>query len=103
MSKRYVRICELVSRPARGKHPARQGRYGWSESTHWRKVASGQFPKPVTLAGVVCWPLDVIEQWEAEQLQRQHEPREHVVAAGKLSVQARREKREAAQSMLEAA
>lgn len=93
MAMRYVRVSDLASRPERGKQPPSRGRYPWSESTHWRKVKNGEFPSPITLAGVVCWPLDVIEQWEAEQLQQPYQARAHVVAAGELSVQARREKR----------
>ena len=62
MNPRFLKKSDLISRPDR------QGRYPWSATTHWRKVKEGKFPPPVTVAGIMCWPVDVLEKWEAEQM-----------------------------------
>lgn len=62
MQPKFLKKRDLVSTSAR------QGRYPFSSSTLWRKVRAGAFPAPVVLAGVQCWPLDVLERWEAQQL-----------------------------------
>lgn len=44
------------------------GRYPVAQSTIWRWVARGEFPRPVRLAGgTTAWPVAAIEQWEAER------------------------------------
>lgn len=70
MQPRYFRRADLVSTPAKGKKPAHRGRYPWSMSTLWRKVHLGEFPAPVRIAGIPCWPIDVLESWEREQLEK---------------------------------
>jgi hypothetical protein len=86
---RFIRLAELTSAPRRGAKPERRGRYPFSEATLYRKIRTGLFPQPITLAGVVCWPLDVLEAWEAAQRQQPHLPRPHVLAAAASSLRAR--------------
>lgn len=68
MNPRYLKRADLVSRPGKaGKRPPTRGRYPWSATTLWRKIRDGKFPPPVVIAGIPCWPVDVLEAWEAEQ------------------------------------
>lgn len=61
MERKYLRIRELASTPTRS------GRWPVSPATIWRKVASGELAAPMRLfAGVSAWPLEVIEQYEAQ-------------------------------------
>lgn len=62
MQPRFLKKRDLITTPAR------RGRYPFSAATLWRKVRQGTFPAPVVLAGIQCWPLDVLERWEAQQL-----------------------------------
>jgi hypothetical protein len=64
---RFLKKADLISRPAKGKKPARRGRYPFSATTLWRKIKEGQFPAPVVIAGIRCWPVDVLEAWEQKQ------------------------------------
>jgi hypothetical protein len=68
MEPKFLKRGDLVSRPGRGKSPPRKGRYCFSATTLWRRVKAGTFPAPVTVAGIQCWPVDVLEAWEAAQL-----------------------------------
>ncbi len=76
MQPRYLKRSDLITRPGdkAGKRPPQRGRYPWSSTTLWRKVKTGQFPPPVTIAGIACWPVDVLEAWERKQ-QEAVEPR----------------------------
>jgi predicted DNA-binding transcriptional regulator AlpA len=41
----------------------------WSSATHWRKVASGDFPAPVKLsARVTAWRVEDVRKWMAERV-----------------------------------
>ena len=68
MTQRYVKRSAIITRPGKEGEPPRAGRYPFSATTLWRKVRDGKFPPPIELAGVQCWPLDVLERWEAEQM-----------------------------------
>lgn len=67
MSVRYLKKADLVTRPGTGRTPPQRGRYPFSASTLWRRIKDGRFPAPVVIAGIPCWPVDVLEQWEREQ------------------------------------
>lgn len=83
MARKFFRMRDLASTPAR------EGRYPANPSTLWRWVKAGKFPQPVKLAsGMTAWPLDAIEQWEAE---RGFTPRTSILAAAQAS-QAKRSK-----------
>jgi hypothetical protein len=66
MQPRYFKKSDLVTRRG-GKGGERHGRYPFSATTLWRRVKEGKFPAPVIVAGIPCWPVDVLEQWEREQ------------------------------------
>lgn len=63
MQPRYLKKSDLVTVRG-GKAGQRQGRYPFSATTLWRKIKTGDFPPPVTIAGIQCWPVDVLERWE---------------------------------------
>jgi predicted DNA-binding transcriptional regulator AlpA len=69
MQPRYLKKSDLVTRRAGKKtnKPERRGRYPFSSSTLWRLIKAGRFPEPVIIAGIKCWPLDVLEEWERRQ------------------------------------
>ena len=61
---KFIRIRELAST---SKRP---GRWPVSAATIWRWAASGALPAPVRLGpGTTAWPIEAIEQFEAEQAQ----------------------------------
>jgi hypothetical protein len=64
MKPKFLKRGDLVS----SRSPPKQGRYPWGTTTLWRRVKAGTFPPPVTVAGIQCWPVDVLEAWEAAQL-----------------------------------
>jgi hypothetical protein len=64
---RYLKKSDLVTRPGNANRPAQRGRYPFAATTLWRKVKEGSFPPPVTIAGIKCWPVDVLEEWERKQ------------------------------------
>lgn len=60
--KRVIRISQLAS------SDKRQGMLPMSKSTIWRKVLSGEFPKPFKLSErVTVWDMDEVERWLANQ------------------------------------
>lgn len=57
----YVREAQLVTKKGR------QGIIPFSPATLWRKVASGEFPKPVKLSvGVTAWKVEDVRAWMAQ-------------------------------------
>ena len=68
MQPRYLRIRELATAPARGKEPARQGRYPVSAATIWRWQKQGKFPPSVRLGEqTTAWLVDDLDRWDAER------------------------------------
>jgi hypothetical protein len=65
MQPRFLKKSDLVSTRTR------RGRYPFCAATLLRKIREGKFPPPVNIAGIKCWPVDVLEAWEQEQLQKQ--------------------------------
>lgn len=65
----YLRQTQLIGcREIPGKRPACKGIIPFSATTLWRKVAAGQFPKPVKLsAGVTAWKVEAIRAWMQEK------------------------------------
>jgi prophage regulatory protein len=52
----YVRQSQLIP-----------GILPFSDSTLWRKVKAGEFPKPVKLSKrITCWRVEDIRAWMAE-------------------------------------
>jgi prophage regulatory protein len=53
----YVRQCQLIP-----------GILPFSDSTLWRKVKAGEFPRPVKLSKrVTAWKVEDIRAWMAER------------------------------------
>jgi len=60
----YIRQKELVGCRATGKRPAQRGIIPFSVTTLRRKVAAGEFPKPVKLSEhVIAWKMEEIHAW----------------------------------------
>jgi prophage regulatory protein len=66
----YIRQDKLIGTPARKAtdtlpaHEATQGIVPFSSATLWRKVKSGDFPKPVKLSErVTAWSVESIRAW----------------------------------------
>jgi prophage regulatory protein len=54
----YIRLNQLIGRKGE------RGFIPWSATTVWRKVAAGQFPKPVKLSpGVTAWWIPDVRAW----------------------------------------
>ncbi len=73
MTPQYLKRADLVSRPGtagKSPKPPTRGRYPWSSTTLWRKIKAGKFPPPSHIAGIPCWPVDVLEAWEREQREK---------------------------------
>ena len=86
MQRRYIRISELASTPARA------GRYPCNPSTIWRWVKEGKFPKPVKISdGVTAWDLEAIEAHDRAMAAGEAKP--SAIKAGEASVIARAKKR----------
>ena len=64
MEPKFAKKSDLIRRPGSGG----RSRYPWSATTLWRRVKAGAFPAPVTVAGIQCWPVDVLDKWDAEQM-----------------------------------
>lgn len=68
MQPRFLRIRELATAPARGKEPARQGRYPVSAATIWRWQKQGKFPPSVRLSEqTTAWLVADLDRWDAER------------------------------------
>ncbi|MBK7275622.1 MAG: hypothetical protein IPI51_06780 [Betaproteobacteria bacterium] len=63
MEPKFAKKSDLIRRPGGGR-----SRYPWSATTLWRRVKEGRFPPPVNVGGILCWPVDVLDRWDAEQL-----------------------------------
>lgn len=65
----YVRQAQLVVDPKRPEKPAI---LPFSAATLWRKVKSGEFPRPVKLSErVTAWPVAAVRAW-MEKCEAQH-------------------------------
>jgi prophage regulatory protein len=70
---RYYRLAQLVGHPGSSRCKAQTGMFPFSDSTLWRMVKAGKFPKPVKLSGgVTAWPAADVDAW--------HQSRESVAA-----------------------
>ena len=56
-----IRACQLVTRPGR------PGLLPFSNTTLWRRVKEGTFPKPVKLSrNVTAWKIGTLRGWLAQ-------------------------------------
>lgn len=58
----YMRLAQIVGRPARGSRPAIPAIIPVSRSTWWAGVKSGRYPQPVRTLGlrITAWRVEDI-------------------------------------------
>lgn len=60
----YIRQKDLVGCRATPRRPAQRGILPISPTTLLRKVAAGEFPKPVRLSeAVIAWRVEDVRRW----------------------------------------
>ncbi|PZU54577.1 MAG: hypothetical protein DI561_04595 [Thauera sp.] len=66
----FIRLGDLASRPARPGRPERRGVLPIAESTIWRWVKEGRFPKPTKINGSTLWPCDEVRAFITGQIEQ---------------------------------
>jgi prophage regulatory protein len=62
---RYYRMAQLVGHPGSPRRKPQVGMFPFSDTTLWRMVKAGKFPKPVKLSGgITAWPAPDVDAWQ---------------------------------------
>jgi|JI10StandDraft_1071094.scaffolds.fasta_scaffold2940109_1 prophage regulatory protein len=79
----FIREAQLVNSP---KRPNVAAPLPFSAPTLWRKVAAGEFPKPLKLSErVTVWKVSEVRAWMAEQAAQIYTPMEQPRKRTKLA------------------
>ena len=79
----FIREAQLVTSP---KRPEVAAPLPFSAPTLWRKVAAGDFPKPLKLSvRVTVWQVGAVRAWMAEQVAQVYTPMEQPRKRTKLA------------------